>query len=1295
MTRWTSLLLVLALLLSMLPAMSATVQAATPNYFIPDDSALASKANPANPETLTRADAYVANGKTMSIKGTFQYVSADSLTIRVEQMKYEKSKWVPDPQRFFNSTVNAVSSNRFEISSLELFSGFNKVTITGKQGSTERSDTFYVIYDDVPYLQSLKVRADQNASIPLNEGTSIVLEKPATQDPNYVMQIYLDGVANNTSQVTVNGSKANVMEDGAFFVPPISVKPGKNEIQLVLQNGSNTITVNRTIYYYDPSEPFYSLEIMHGSDGSQKLLGNIPTLTDPQTTASLKVGMILPYHATPFDSSIPVSVFDPNQPGNNPSPVGINGAVKTIDIPSEDGTTNKYKLVEFQTHAYNLTTTGLPETGRQSVTLSLDYNGVTYTGTKSFNYLSGQVLIKSLSLVEKNGSSYLVTRDLNNSEVLNSSYYIQVETNKDFDPAVSKLIGEILPAGSLEVSFVEKIGTNKYIYQITNFPSGEQKLRFHIEGSNAFVQATVNYVSKNYIYVENLYDGQTITIDSRETNRAISNIKGKLVGFDAKPFAEYSINGKTTTLAINDDFSFYLPTLYVDNQPGSLNYGENRLQFRVRYTDNEGTISRDVVKEIRLYIVDVNASTVENFTPVIIPSGGRAPVDGTTWNDSSKVFIDSPLIQFKNNKFTTSEKKIDLAVKAGGANYVKITQAGTTLFEFKTIGDGVTNPYDDSIPSYSYLSSGQPSDPFLGYVVSNPSNVAYDYYGKARNFVIRIKDIDISKTGSYPFMIELKNKVGATITQRIEVVREVSDYRILAPQPTVGNRIVVNKNFVRFDIEAEGATGVTIGGEKAEKRPDFNDRFVYEYVGLKPQKDNAIKVTINRPSGDLQATVNVFYANSTEVGAQYMEKLGTKHSMFDKGLELTFPKGTMLKRAYPSMNGGVQQYYSDTKLLFGLADPGDGAVERQNDYGNLLGYQTDQRTDARTGQRIIPIEPRLSIPFTSQLNRERFTPISQVYWIHGGVGELGTKNTGYFKPATNGLNPYSVEGTFTQFEPTRKLVPTNRGELKIKYNESVVTDAGTVVTVFHFNDQGQWVNIGGEVDTKNNTIKVPFDDFGYYMVAKLRYGFDDVTNHPWARNVLEALFAKGIMPNLRTEDFGTDDYTTRGEFATLLVKSMNIPLNYEGKNTFFDVRPEDQAGVTWNYKYIETAARAGIVTGLDNGYFGAKERLSREQAAAMISRALNLKTSVNDAKLLASLTKAFTDAEDIQYYALPLVEAVYKKGIMVGLDNPPKEGQKKPTFRFEPKSPLTRAQAGQIAVRLLQDSTKIFPSNLN
>ncbi|MNW18834.1 hypothetical protein D3C71_2185550 [compost metagenome] len=50
---------------------------------------------------------------------------------------------------------------------------------------------------------------------------------------------------------------------------------------------------------------------------------------------------------------------------------------------------------------------------------------------------------------------------------------------------------------------------------------------------------------------------------------------------------------------------------------------------------------------------------------------------------------------------------------------------------------------------------------------------------------------------------------------------------------------------------------------------------------------------------------------------------------------------------------------------------------------------------------------------------------------------------------------------------------------------------------------------------------------------------------------------------------------------------------------------------------------------------------------------------------------------------------------MVGKPNELQAGEKKQTVRFDATANLTRAEAGQIAVRLLQKYSKMFPANLN
>lgn len=218
----------------------------------------------------------------------------------------------------------------------------------------------------------------------------------------------------------------------------------------------------------------------------------------------------------------------------------------------------------------------------------------------------------------------------------------------------------------------------------------------------------------------------------------------------------------------------------------------------------------------------------------------------------------------------------------------------------------------------------------------------------------------------------------------------------------------------------------------------------------------------------------------------------------------------------------------------------------------------------------------------------------------------------------------------------------------MNYDPSIVDDVGSTITVYKYSDKanpGNWVSIGGKVDTKKHTITVPFDEFGYYKVMKQSRSYSDITNHPWARNVLNAMYSKGLMKPLKSNSFGADDQTTRGEFATLLVKGMNIPLINPTKQTFSDVGKGTGAEI-WSYEAIETAALVGIVQGRSDGFFQPQLPVSREEAAVMIARAMNAKLAANDSKLSSALGKSFLDSSSIEYYARPAVQAVTKAKIM-------------------------------------------------
>lgn len=106
------------------------------------------------------------------------------------------------------------------------------------------------------------------------------------------------------------------------------------------------------------------------------------------------------------------------------------------------------------------------------------------------------------------------------------------KTNRSTTPA--DITANYLPLSNkpLSIDYVTAgTGTNEYIYKISGFSNGQQKVQFRYKGSESFYNADISYVSKNYIYVSNLQDGQTYEFDSSVEKNLMSlgNISGSKI----------------------------------------------------------------------------------------------------------------------------------------------------------------------------------------------------------------------------------------------------------------------------------------------------------------------------------------------------------------------------------------------------------------------------------------------------------------------------------------------------------------------------------------------------------------------------------------------------------------------------------------------------------------------------------------------------------------------------------------------------------------------------------------------
>ncbi len=634
-----------------------------------------------------------------------------------------------------------------------------------------------------------------------------------------------------------------------------------------------------------------------------------------------------------------------------------------------------------------------------------------------------------------------------------------------------------------------------------------------------------------------------------------------------------------------------------------------------------------------------------------------------------------------------------VSIEGGAENFDEVTLFinGEIVATVKKDANG------DLIPRQNYQTSYK-------YQLTWPSTVTSILEFEVRNLAL---DNQQNEGLIDQFHISLEVKKGTTVmSEKIIIMPKRDIFTVLAPF-----RQVVNNNLQPIIIKAPTASSVKIGKVEAQKistkDEDTNhmsayvmnylrDRLygenkineeklgAYVFYAEVPLKtgENKLKLTVTVGNDSYPGELVLFYAGTLAEGAVYQTDL-RKNKISPKELggavSLSFPKNTLLQPRSSIMEGHTIPYelpdfWYDKSVLIGVANKYTGKVDRDISRSNL------------------PLRNMLVGGSPNALDYYHYA--SELFYIDAGTLE-----------SPGGRLPF--EGNMVTSRRERDVLVTNtRGTLTLKYNADVVQDASIHMTVMYhpgyaIDGQTQWRNIGGVVNAKNNTITVPFDGFGYYVVMKLSRSFNDVINHGWARRNIEAVFSKGIMANETPERFGPDRPITRGEFATILVKALEIEINdgpYDSdqfiksptRPTFDDVRP-NMGLPFWDYKYIETAARAGIVQGKFPRRFVPNEFLTREQAAVMIARALEAKLARTPEQALTQLTKEFTDAPSIEYYALQSVAAISKTGIVVGKQNDPNDVSK--GYSFLPKNTLTRAEASVIATRLMQYK-KLLPDPL-
>lgn len=171
--------------------------------------------------------------------------------------------------------------------------------------------------------------------------------------------------------------------------------------------------------------------------------------------------------------------------------------------------------------------------------------------------------------------------------------------------------------------------------------------------------------------------------------------------------------------------------------------------------------------------------------------------------------------------------------------------------------------------------------------------------------------------------------------------------------------------------------------------------------------------------------------------------------------------------------------------------------------------------------------------------------------------------------------------------------------------------------------------------------------------------FDDVAGDHWAAEAIATLKDAGIVGGVTATTFAPDADITRAEFTKMVVGLLKL----EAAST--EVAFEDCGAEDWYTPYVAAAVEAGLVTGVSETEFAPNATITREQAFAIIGRAV--------AGVEANTTLAYTDAAEVSEYAVPYVTILTQMGIVEGFG----EG----TVR--PQANITRAEAAKVIAGLM------------
>lgn len=180
--------------------------------------------------------------------------------------------------------------------------------------------------------------------------------------------------------------------------------------------------------------------------------------------------------------------------------------------------------------------------------------------------------------------------------------------------------------------------------------------------------------------------------------------------------------------------------------------------------------------------------------------------------------------------------------------------------------------------------------------------------------------------------------------------------------------------------------------------------------------------------------------------------------------------------------------------------------------------------------------------------------------------------------------------------------------------------------------------------------------------------FADVKNH-WSQDEVNDLASRLVIRGTSDTMFSPNQNITRAQFAAIIVRALGLS-DKGGISPFADVRADD-----WFAGAVAKAHEYGLLQGYGDGTFRPRNLITRQEAMAILRRALKWTELSGDANDVELTLSRFADHAQVAGWAKEAVATMVEKGIVQGSEG-----------KLNPYGQLTRAEAAAMVHRMLKKS---------